>query len=69
MHITTTLDPISLKDVPKDPQFHLQEGELDIYFESSENMNAYKEMHVERPGADLSRSLDNPTEDCGTDWN
>ena len=69
MHITTTLDPISLKDAPKNPQFHLQEGDLDIYFESSENMNAYKNMHVERPGADLQRSLDNPTEDFGTDWN
>ncbi len=69
MNITTTLNPISLNDAPKNPLLLLRDGDLDIYFESSENMNAYKEMHVERPGADLSRSLDNPTEDCGTDWN
>ncbi len=58
-----------LKDAPKDPQFHLQDGELNIYFESSKDMNAYKVMHVERPGVDLRLSLDNPTEDGGTDWN
>ncbi len=69
MNITTTLDPISLNDAPKNPQFLLRDGDLDIYFESAENMNAYMIMHVERPGADLSQSLDNPTEECGTDWN
>jgi len=69
MHITTTLDPISLKDAPKNPQLHLRDGALDIYFESSENMTAYRDMHVERPGADLNHSLDNPTEESGTDWN
>ena len=69
MHITTTLDPISLKDVPKDPKHRLQEENLDIYFESIENMNAYKNMHVERSGTDLNHSLDNPTEEAGTDWN
>ncbi len=69
MTITTTLDPISLKEVPKNPQFHLRDGDLDIYFESAENMDAYIDMHVERPGLDLAHSLDNPTEECGTDWN
>lgn len=70
MHITSTLDPISLKDAPThDPGLHLQEGDLDIYFESVENLNFYKNMHVERAGLDLTHNLDNPTEECGTDWN
>ena len=69
MHITTTLDPISLKDAPKDPQHHLRDGDLDIYFESHENMCAYRDMHVERSGTDLQHSLDNPTDESGTDWN
>ena len=69
MNITTTQDPISLKEVPKNPQLHLRDGDLDIYFESVENMNAYRDMHVERSGADLKHSLDNPTEESGTDWN
>ena len=69
MSITTTLDPISLNDAPKNPLLLLRDGDLDIYFESGENMNAYMDMHVERPGLDLQHSLDNPTEECGTDWN
>ena len=69
MTITTTQDPISLKEVPKNPQLHLRDGDLDIYFESVENMNTYRDMHVERSGTDLKHSLDNPTEESGTDWN
>ncbi len=69
MNITTTLDPISLNDAPKNPLLLLRDGDLDIYFESAENLNAYLIMHVERPGLDLAHSLDNPTEECGTDWN
>ncbi len=69
MRIKTTLDPISLKDAPTDPELHLQDGNLHIYFESVENMDAYIDMHVERPGLDLKHNLDNPTEDSGTDWN
>ena len=69
MHITTTLDPISLNDAAKNPRLRMQDGDIDIYFESIENMNTYREMHVERPGADLKYNLDNPTEECGTDWN
>jgi hypothetical protein len=44
MHIRTTLDPISLHEVP-DPENHpcLYEGDgengLEIYFENEENMN------------------------------
>lgn len=69
MHITTTLDPISLNDALKNPTLHLQDGDLDIYFESEENLRTYVSMHVERPGLDLAHNLDNPTEECGTDWN
>ena len=69
MNITTTLDPITLNDAARNPNLHLRDGELDIYFESVENMDAYIDMHVERPGLDLAHSLDNPTEECGTDWN
>ena len=46
MTIKTTLDPISLKEVPKNSQLHLWDGDLDIYFESVENMNAHRAMHV-----------------------
>jgi hypothetical protein len=69
MHITSTLDPITLHDAPRSGSFHLQEGDLDIYFESQETLRMYKEMPVEHPGVDLAYNLDNPTEDCGTDWN
>lgn len=70
MNITTTLDPISLSDVPKnDPELYLREGNLEIYFESKENLQRYRDLHVERPGLDLTYNLDNPTEDQGTDWN
>ena len=69
MNITTTLDPISLNDAPKNPMLLLRDGDQDIYFESVENMHASMDMHVERPGLDLKHSLDNPTEDSGNDWN
>lgn len=70
MTITTTLDPVSLRDAPKtNPDLQLREGDLDIHFESQENLNLYRNLHVERPGRDLTHSLDNPTEDYGTDWN
>ena len=69
MHITTTLDPVSLKDAARNPALHIREGDVDIYFESEENLRTYQGMHVERPGVDLVHSLDNPTEECGTDWN
>ena len=69
MNIISTLDPISLNDAARNPNLHLRDGDLDIYFESVENMHAYLDMHVERPGLDLKHSLDNPTEESGTDWN
>ncbi|MGF1614430.1 MAG: hypothetical protein ACFCVA_11130 [Gammaproteobacteria bacterium] len=70
MTITTTLDPISLRDAPKtNPHLRLLEGDLEIFFESQDNLDHYRQLHVERPGLDLTHSLDNPTEDCGTDWN
>lgn len=70
MTIITTLDPISLRDAPKTtPDLQLREGNLEIYFESRENLNRYKNLHVERPGLDLTHNLDNPTEDYGMDWN
>ncbi len=52
MHIRTTLDPISLHDVP-DPEHHpcLYEGDgvngLEIYFENEENKKIYMEMELE----------------------
>ena len=69
MNITTTLDPVSLKDAPKNPMLMLRDGDLYIYFESQENLCTYRDLEVERPGLDLEHSLDNPTEECGTDWN
>ncbi len=68
MHITTTLDPITLQEATKHGP-HLREGDLDIYFVSKESLNAYQGLHIERPGKDLLHNLDNPTEECGTDWN
>jgi len=52
MHIRTTLDPISLNDVP-DPEHHpcLREGDeengLEIYFENEANKKAYMDMEME----------------------
>ena len=52
MHIRTTLDPISLRDVP-DPENHpcLHEGDeengLEIYFENEANKKAYMDMEME----------------------
>ena len=52
MHIRTTLDPISLHDVP-DPDNHpcLYEGDgengLEIYFENEANKKIYMEMELE----------------------
>ena len=69
MHITTTLDPVSLNDAARNPTMHLRGGGVDLYFESEENLRTYQGMHVERPGADLRYNLDNPTDECGTDWN
>ncbi|MFZ0257465.1 MAG: hypothetical protein WAN46_17905 [Gammaproteobacteria bacterium] len=70
MTITTTLDPISLRDASRtNPDLRLREGNLEIYFESRENLDSYRNINIECPGLDLRHSLDNPTEDCGTDWN
>jgi hypothetical protein len=52
MHIRTTLDPISLREVP-DPENHpcLYEGDgengLEIYFETEENKQMYLDMELE----------------------
>jgi hypothetical protein len=52
MHIRTTTDPVSLRDVP-DPENHpcLYEGDgdngLEIYFENEENKEIYMEMELE----------------------
>ncbi len=53
MIIRTTLDPISLNDVP-DPENHpcVYEGDgdngLEIYFETEENRQQYLNMEVEK---------------------
>ena len=52
MHIRSTTDPISLRDVP-DPDHHpcVYEGDgdngLEIYFENEENRRLYLEMEME----------------------
>ena len=69
MHITTTLDPVSLNDAARNPTMHLRGGEVDIYLESEENLRTYQGMDVGRTGVDFIHNLDNPTEECGTDWN
>ena len=69
MNITTTLDPISLKDAPKNPRLLLRDGDLDIYFQSQENLCTYRDLEVERPGLDLAHNLDNPSDESGSDWN
>jgi hypothetical protein len=52
MHIRTTTDPVSLRDVP-DPENHpcLYEGDgdngLEIYFENDANRKIYMEMELE----------------------
>ena len=69
MHITRTLGPISLNDAQDSmSHLHLREGNLDIHFESLENLIAYKTMHIERAGVVLIHNFNNPTDECGTDW-
>lgn len=52
MHIRSTTDPITLRDVP-DPDHHpcVYEGDgengLEIYFENEENRRAYLDMKLE----------------------
>lgn len=52
MHIRSTTDPISLRDVP-DPEHHpcVYEGDgdngLEIYFENEENRRIYLAMELE----------------------
>jgi hypothetical protein len=52
MHIRTTTDPVSLRDVP-DPESHpcLYEGDgdngLEIYFENEANKEIYMKMELE----------------------
>jgi len=64
MHIRSTLDPISLREVP-DPDNHpcLYEGDgengLEIYFENEENKKLYMEMELE----DKKILVGNDTED------
>ena len=64
MHIRTTLDPISLREVP-DPENHpcLYEGDgengLEIYFETEEHKQMYMDMELE----DKKVLVGNDTED------
>ena len=70
-HLTCTKDPISLNDVPHTmTQYVLDEKDsnLTIYFESQNNLNTFREMHVQCPGNDFLINLDNPideVQDCG----
>jgi len=67
MLITTNLDPLSPNDAAGNSPHRLREGNLDIRFESMENLITYRSMHVERAGVDLVHSLVNPTDKLGTD--
>lgn len=62
----STTDPMSGRDVA-DPEHKpfLVEGDnyLTVYFESEASRQRYLNMPVEHPERDLSRTLDNPTED------
>ncbi|MDJ0860603.1 MAG: hypothetical protein QNJ82_00010 [Gammaproteobacteria bacterium] len=69
MNIISIPDPTSLNDAARNTNPYLRDGVLDIHFESFENMHAYIDIHVERPGLNLKHSPDKPTGDAGTDWN
>jgi hypothetical protein len=67
-HMISTTDPMTGRDVDvKAGQPYVVEGDhysdLTIYFESEDTRAAYLDIPVERPGIDLSVSLDNPTAD------
>jgi hypothetical protein len=70
-HLTCTKDPVSLNDVPLTmTQYVLNEKDshLTIYFESQQNLNYFRNMHVQCPGKDFVVNLDNPideVQDCG----
>ncbi len=67
-HIISTTDPINgfditdMKDRP-----HVVEGDdtndLTIYFETEASLQAYREIPLEQPERDLSRTSSNPTDE------
>ena len=67
-HIISTTDPINgfnITDLQNRP--HIVEGDstndLTIYFQSEASLQTYREIPVEQPERDLSRTLSNPTDD------
>jgi hypothetical protein len=67
-HIISTTDPINgfnITDLQNRP--HIVEGDstndLTIYFQSEASLRTYREIPVEQPERDLSRTLSNPTDD------
>jgi hypothetical protein len=67
-HIISTTDPINgfnITDLQNRP--HIVEGDstndLTIYFQTEASLQTYREIPVEQPERDLSRTLSNPTDD------
>ncbi|MEJ2326527.1 MAG: hypothetical protein P8Y25_06745 [Chromatiaceae bacterium] len=67
-HIISTTDPINgfnITDLQNRP--HIVEGDstndLTIYFHTEASLQTYREIPVEQPERDLSRTLRNPTDD------
>jgi len=67
-HIISTTDPINGFDItdPKNRP-NVVEGDntndLTIYFETEASLRAYVDITVEQPERDLSKTLNNPTDD------
>ena len=67
-HIISTTDPINGFNItdPRDRP-HLVEGDetndLTIYFESEASLQAYRDIPLEQPERELSRTSSNPTDD------
>lgn len=66
-HMISTTDPITgreIEDIAGHP--YVVEGghynDITIYFESEETRQAYLDIPVEHPGADLKVNLDNPAD-------
>jgi len=67
-HIISTTDPINALDITDlQNRHHIVEGDsandLTIYFQTEASLQTYREIPVEQPERDLSRTLRNPTDD------
>jgi hypothetical protein len=67
-HIISTTDPINALNITDlQNRHHIVEGDsandLTIYFQTEASLQTYREIPVEQPEQDLSRTLRNPTDD------